>query len=509
MHARRRHATTLVEGLLVVCLGLAAITFVTEAMRFFSTRAGKSTARDAQAREGTLFMDRLRRTLKLAVEVTPTERGLRIVHYARVDGVLRLVATTVEDHGDGRVVVAREDGSARRQYEVGALDEGLVASLGSGRVFSIRPVEGEAGEADRVHITLRVAGGELELVSQARSLVRGPGLVAHRAPRPPGEIEGELLGAVAPPPWPGLPPARVDPTGFEGPDGVDEATAVAGAEPTDGDLEEETEPAAVEPAGDEGGADPGELPEDEELPEPEDAAQAARQTEQVVGALAAALDARWRAALEQLERTNRARALKAAVEELDGFAGDPVARIAELEAKAAELEQEVAAARASQPLSREEIAALDEAGRTGDETAAEEFVAMHDANVVDGLTALMNRKRATARRLEFLRRLAAGEEGVAEDAAARYAEAEGNRAAAQGANAAAMTRALQLLDQASAQAQAWGELAPEEATPGEVLRRLGEIDARARPLLSDAKSRHRVSRQVAVDAASLANSLGG
>ena len=264
MKPSHRSATTLIEGLLVVCLGLAAITLVTEMLRFFSTRSAKTTARDAQAREGTLLMDRLRRTLKLAVEVIPTDNGLRIVHYARVDGVLRLVATSIEDLGRGRVVIAREDGTSRREFEVGALDESLVASLGSGRVFGIA-TEQRAGEADRIRITLRVAGGDLELVSQASSLARGEGLVAHRPPRPPSEMEAELLGGVATPPWPGLPAPRVDPTEFEAQDAPDDATAVPGAEPTDGDIDEETEPEEP-PDSEDSGATGGDLPEDEPAP---------------------------------------------------------------------------------------------------------------------------------------------------------------------------------------------------------------------------------------------------
>lgn len=511
MNPSRRHAATLIEGLLVVCLGLAIITLVSEALRFFSTRSAKTTQRDAQAREGSLFMDRLRRTLKLAVEVTPTDDGLHVIHYARVDGVLRLVATRVEDQGSGRLLIVREDGTARREFDVGALGEALASNLGSDRVFAA-VFETVHGEADRVRLTLRVAGGELELLSQASSLARGPGLVAHRAPRSPSDLEAELLRGVAPPPWPGLPVPQISPSEFEAPDVPDPATAVPGAEPTDGDLEEETTEVAdpgASPGSSESSGEEDDAVDGEELPDPVDEAQAERQTGVAMGDLATALERAWEAAKKRRVARLRRNARREAVEYLDGYVGDPEADIAALEARRDELAQEIDAAIAAKGVSKEEVAAAQAAAEaSGDPDDIDAFADAFDT-YIDGTVAPLRVERlATIQKLKVLRKLRDGKDAAA-IAAERLATAESKFSSAAAAGAAALDGALPHLDRATAQARAWEELATDATRAADIRQRVEELAAQVRsrdaePALGTVKA-----RDLAVPARSLATSLGG
>lgn len=83
---RRRRATTALEAVLVLALGLSLVTLGFRAFRFFSTRTATSADRSEKARRSAIFLERLRRVLRTAFRVVPTERGFVVLGPPRLEG---------------------------------------------------------------------------------------------------------------------------------------------------------------------------------------------------------------------------------------------------------------------------------------------------------------------------------------------------------------------------------------------------------------------------------------
>lgn len=244
----RRTGHTLIETVLAVTIGAAVLALVFEALRFFSTRSATTTQRAERAREAGLFMQRLRRTLRLAVRVIPHENGFRVLHQDRVDGRLRLVATRVEVSGKGRVTIYREDGTQKRSYDVGGLEDAQGRSLADSVTLEV-DLEGGGLESELLRVLLEGSGGDLVLIARVRSLLIERGLFVSEEERSLADLEEELFGRDQAGPRPdlsGLGEGRSESTGFERPGNGEASVVPPGARPLEGGLPEEADLLAAE-----------------------------------------------------------------------------------------------------------------------------------------------------------------------------------------------------------------------------------------------------------------------
>jgi hypothetical protein len=246
---QRRTGNTLVETALAITLAAAFMVLVLEAFRFFSTRSGNTVRQAEQAREAGLFMERLRRTLRFAVRVIPTESGFRVLHQARLDGELRLVATRVETAGAGRVVIFREDGSQRRVYDVGGLEDPSGSSLQRTANLEV-DLELDPPIAELIRVLLEGGDGALVLIARVRSLLEREGVFVAEEERSLEELEAELLGREVATERPDLSEleggGRVEASGFQDPGAREEAEVPPGAGPVRDDLDDEADLLAAE-----------------------------------------------------------------------------------------------------------------------------------------------------------------------------------------------------------------------------------------------------------------------
>jgi hypothetical protein len=245
----RRTGNTLVEAALAITLAAAFIVLVMEAFRFFSTRSGNTMRQAEQAREAGLFMERLRRTLRFAVRVIPTESGFRVLHQARQGGGLRLVATRVEVVGAGQVVIFREDGSQRRVYDVGGLEDPTGSSLQRTANLEV-DLELDPPIAELIRVLLEGGDGDLVLIARVRSLLEREGVFVAEEERSLEELEAELLGREVASERLDLSEleggGRVEASGFEDPGVAEEAEVPPGAGPIRDGLDDEADLLAAE-----------------------------------------------------------------------------------------------------------------------------------------------------------------------------------------------------------------------------------------------------------------------
>lgn len=233
-----RSGMTVVELLIAMSLGLSILGFVIQGLRWASVRTADSTDEIAKVREVSLFMERLRRVLRLDVErIERTPTGMVVHHWVRgTEGTRRLVQTSFDGDEQGGVLI-REGGGAPTRYQVGE----------PGSRVRLAPAETGAG--------VRVDLGGVELVpgaARVRPMQRADGSLLARG--------GTLSTLALPPEWAvpggagldGAGEARIERTeGAAPPETQGPATVPGGSSPSSGgiDLEVDVLPAEIHPVG--------------------------------------------------------------------------------------------------------------------------------------------------------------------------------------------------------------------------------------------------------------------
>jgi hypothetical protein len=132
---------SLVEGLVYFLLVVGLIGFLVAAYRWYTVSSAGQNAEAAELREGTLFMERLRRILRFGVvRVIPTSAGIRVIHWTMDrDGSWRLVETLFENSGERGVLVITDHEGNQHTYNVGQDEDGalIIDAVVDGEVLRI------------------------------------------------------------------------------------------------------------------------------------------------------------------------------------------------------------------------------------------------------------------------------------------------------------------------------------------------------------------------------------
>lgn len=137
----RRGGTNLVEGLVYFLLVVGLLGFLVAAYRWYTVTSAGQNAEAAELREGTLFLERLRRILRFGVvRIIPTAGGIRVIHWSLgADGSWRLVETLFENSGERGVLIITDPEGNQRVYQVGQGEDGALTleALVDGEVLRI------------------------------------------------------------------------------------------------------------------------------------------------------------------------------------------------------------------------------------------------------------------------------------------------------------------------------------------------------------------------------------